>query len=150
MTTVYDVPADLLIERTAEKLKQREEIVPPEWATFVKTGVHKEKPPVERDWWYTRTAAVLRKIYLKGPIGTERLRAMFGGAQDRRVKPYRARKGSGAIIRHSLQQLEKAGLVLNVKGRGRMITPQGRSFLDNTAHEVLKELVKENKPLEKY
>ena len=46
MTTFYDVPADLLIPVLAERLKDHEKISQPDWAAFVKTGAHKERPPV--------------------------------------------------------------------------------------------------------
>lgn len=148
MTTVYDVPADPLIRKAADKLKAEKAIQPPQWAAFVTTGIHCEKPPVETDWWHTRAAAVLRKVYVMGPVGTERLRSEFGGARDRGAKPNRAKKGSGSVIRESLQQLEKAGLVENVKGEGRRVSAKGRSFLDNAAHEVRQTL--EIAGLEKY
>lgn len=136
MTTVYDVPADPLIREVASKLKSEKALTPPAWAPFVTTGIHCEKPPVEADWWHTRAAAVLRKVYIMGPIGTEKLRAEFGGPRDRGVKPNQARKGSGSVIRESLQQLEAAGLVEPVKGEGRRVSAKGRKLLDNTAHAV--------------
>jgi len=148
MTTVYDVPADPLIRSVAGKLKDEKAVQPPAWAPFVTTGIHAEKPPVEADWWHVRTAAVLRKVYVMGPIGTERLRAEFGGSRDRGAKPNRAKKGSGSVIREALQQLEKAGLVENVKGEGRRVSARGRSLLDNTAHDVRKTV--EVAGLEKY
>ncbi len=150
MTTVYDVPADRLIQKIAEKLKSNEKIKAPEWAEYIKTGVHKEKAPVEREWWHKRVAAVLRKIYIKGPIGTSRLAAEFGGKVDRGSKPYKARKGSRSIARHSLKQLEAAGLILTKNRRGRMISTDGQKLLDQTAHEVLVELVKEDSSMAKY
>ncbi|MEE9600440.1 MAG: 40S ribosomal protein S19, partial [Thermoplasmata archaeon] len=57
MTTVYDIPPNHLIEAVAAELKKSKKVKPPEWAPFVKTGVHTEKSPVDRDWWYTRLAA---------------------------------------------------------------------------------------------
>lgn len=141
MTTVYDVPAWPLIKKTAEKLKRIEEIKPPEWAPFVKTGPHKEKPPEQSDWWYIRAAAVLRKVYIYGPVGVERLRAKFGGRRDRGSKPYHPVKGSGSIIRKSLQQLEAAKLIKYEEGKGRVISSEGRRMLDNLAYEVEKELL---------
>ena len=136
MTTVYDVPATPLIKQVAGKLKGESAIQPPAWAPFVTTGIHAEKPPVEADWWHTRAAAVLRKVYTMGPIGTQRLRAEFGGSRDRGSKPNRAKSGSGSVVRECLQQLEKAGFVENVKGEGRRVSAKGRSLLDNSAHEV--------------
>ncbi|MEM2582783.1 MAG: 30S ribosomal protein S19e [Candidatus Thermoplasmatota archaeon] len=142
MTTAYDVPAEPLIKRLAEKLKNEFKIEAPEWAKWVKTGIHKERPPENPDWWYIRVAAILRKIYMRGPIGTSRLRGFYGGKRDRRNAPYRHVKGSGSIIRKALQQLEKIGLVEQIKGKGRKITPRGQSLVDNTAHELASEIGK--------
>jgi small subunit ribosomal protein S19e len=135
MTTVYDVPADHIIRRVAEELKKRKEIVPPEWAAFVKTGVHKEMPPEDPDWWFIRAAAVLRRVYVDGPLGVERMRSFYGGKKNRGSRPNAFRKGSGSILRKSLQQLEAAGLIIHDK-TGRKVSPAGMSFLDNLSHEV--------------
>jgi small subunit ribosomal protein S19e len=137
MTTVYDVPADHIIRRAAEELKKRKEIVPPAWAAFAKTGVHKEMPPEDPDWWFTRAAAVLRRVYVDGPLGVQRMRSFYGGNKNRGSRPNAFRKGSGSILRKSLQQLEAAGLIIHDK-TGRRISPAGMSFLDNLSQEVLK------------
>ncbi|KUG20937.1 MAG: 30S ribosomal protein S19e [Methanomicrobiaceae archaeon] len=133
MTTVYDVPADMLIRQTAEELKKIPEIQPPEWAAFVKTGVHKQMPPEDEDWWYVRAASVLRRVYIDGPVGIQRMRSFYGGKQDRGSNPYQFRRGSGAVLRKILQQLEAAGYVAQNK-EGRSISPAGRAFLDGIAH----------------
>ena len=135
MTTVYDVPADHIIRRAAEELKKRKEIVPPTWATFAKTGVHKELPPEDPDWWFTRAAAVLRRVYVDGPLGVQRMRSFYGGNKNRGSRPNAFRKGSGSILRKSLQQLEAAGLVIHDK-TGRRVSPTGMAFLDNLSQEV--------------
>jgi len=141
MTTAYDVPAEPLIKKLAGKLKNEFKMQPPEWSKWVKTGAHRERPPEDPDWWFIRVAAVLRKVYMRGPIGVSRLRGMFGGKRDRRNKPYRHVKGSGSIIRKALQQLEEAGLVeKDEKGKGRRISPKGQSLVDNTAKEVADEI----------
>jgi len=141
----------MLIERLSDYLKKNvDEIKPPEWAPFVKTGVHAERPPQNPDWWYVRCASLLRKIYIKGPIGIERLRSEYGGRKDRGVLPEHSRKGSGAIIRKALQQLEEAGLVETVQGKGRVITSKGRSLLDSLSTEVKRKLEKTNPELKKY
>lgn len=150
MTTVYDVPANAVIDAAAKALRKVDAVAPPEWAAFVKTGIHREKPPVEADWWYLRVAAVLRKVYVDGPIGTERLREHFGGFRDRGSKPNHAVKGSGSVARKALQQLETAGLVQNVQSQGRVVTPAGRKLLDNAAHEIKQGLVKTVPGLGKY
>ncbi|MDO9518295.1 MAG: 30S ribosomal protein S19e [Methanosarcinaceae archaeon] len=149
MTTAYDVPADNMIKNVAEKLKENEHINPPVWAAHVKTGAHKELPPVDADWWYTRCAAVLRTVYTEGPIGVERLRSVYGGVKNKGVTPSKKTKGSGSIARESLQQLESAGFVRKLK-KGRILAPAGQSFMDNTAHETKNELVEKIPGLAKY
>lgn len=150
MTVVYDVPPTELLVAVAKKLQKIESIKPPEWAPFVKTGVHRESAPENDDWWYVRTAALLRKIYIRGPIGVERLRALFGGNVDRGSKPSHARGGSGSIVREAIQQLENAGLVAKMKDKGRVVTPEGQRLLDNTAHEVKHRLLAQIPELGKY
>jgi len=139
MTTPYDVPPDMLIKRAAEKLKEIKEIQPPAWANFVKTGRHTEKAPVQEDWWFTRSASVLRKVYMKGPIGASRLSAEYGGFADRGSKPNKAVKGSRAIARRCLIQLEQSGLIAKDKRNGRIITPKGQALLDKAAKEAYDE-----------
>jgi len=148
MTTVYDVPPSKLIERVAKKLKEMD-IDKPEWTDFVKTGAHKERRPHSPDWWYIRCAAILRKIYIDGPVGVERLRTAYGGRKNRGHKPEKFVKGSGNIIRKALQALEKLDLVTRTK-EGRVITPKGQSLLDNTAKEVKDEIIEETPALSKY
>lgn len=149
MVTVHDVPPNELIERISDELKEMEDIQLPDWAGFVKTGVHKEKAPDRLDWWYVRVSALLRSVYLEGPTGISELRGKYGGKQRRGSKPSRVAKGSGSIIREGLQQLESAELIKKEE-KGRVVTSKGKSFLDNTAHEIMKEMAKDNPDLSKY
>ncbi len=151
MPTPYDVPAPVLIRRLADYLKEStSKIVPPAWADLVKTGSHAERPPEDPDWWFTRCASLLRKIYIQGPIGIAHLRSEYGGRIDRGVKPEHARKGSGAIIRNALQQLEAAHLVKTLGRRGRVLTGEGRQLLDRFSAEIKEELEKRRPELKKY
>src|SRR2546427_1491684 len=79
MTTAYDVPPGLLIERLKDRLQAEGKIKPPEWAPFARTGVNTEKAPVQKDWWYRRGAARLGKSYLHRPVGAARPAAGIGG-----------------------------------------------------------------------
>lgn len=139
MTKVQEVLANELIPKLAEELKKIEGIAPPEWASFVKTGAHKERVPEDADWWYIRTASILRKVRLLGPIGTEKLRTKYGGRKRRGHKPAIFAKGSGSIIRKALQQLENAGLITQTaKGvhKGRVVTGKGDKLLNSTAKNI--------------
>ncbi len=149
MTTAYDVPANDLIMKIEESLKKNECMKPPLWKSFVKTGVHKELPPINDDWWFTRGAALLRSVYINGPIGVERLSSIYGGKQNRGSKPHIKVKGSGSIIRKLLQQLENSGLVESTSN-GRKITPSGQSFIDNLSYETKKEILEKYPELKKY
>lgn len=151
MTTVYDAPPHALIERLKVELEKSETFAPPDWARFARTGVHTEKSPSQPDWWPRRVAAILRKVYLLGPVGTERLSAEFGGKRDAGSKPYHPRKGSRSVVRGALQQLEEAQYVRKTdNNRGRVVTPQGQRLLDNLAYRVVKDLSAQNPELTKY
>ncbi len=151
MPTPYEAPANLLINRLAHYLKDEiDTVTPPSWASVVKTGSHAQRPPQNTDWWFTRCASILRKVYLKGPIGIQRLRAEYGGRKDRGVRPEHARKGSGTIVRKALQQLEEAKLVKSSGNRGKVVTKKGRSLLDRLSTEIKKELEKQLPELKKY
>ncbi len=142
MTTYYDVPADLLIIGLADKMGSYEQINAPEWASQVKTGTHRERPPVQDDWWQTRAASILRKVAIKGPIGTNRISQEFGGAKNRGVKKNKAVSGSRNVSRKILQQLADSGLIENsmnsagTVNHGRIISPAGQALLDEVAHSV--------------
>lgn len=149
MTTVYDVPAEMLINNVAQKLKNDQKVKPPEWTRFAKTGAHKELSPDNANWWFVRCASILRRIYIDGPVGVSRLRSFYGGRHRNGVKPVHFSKGSGSIAREALQQLEKAGFVKTQK-TGRIVSPVGQSFLDDAANEVKLELIKSNPAVSRY
>jgi small subunit ribosomal protein S19e len=145
-----DVPASALLPKLATELRSRQAVNPPDWAAFVKTGVHKQKAPTQPDWWYLRSASVLRKIHLKGPVGVEHLAEEYGGKRDRGSAPYHARTGSRSVTREIVQQLQSAGLVAPEKNRGRRLTPQGQKLLAIISRDVLKGLAEKQPELAKY
>jgi small subunit ribosomal protein S19e len=135
--TVRDVDAERLILKAAEEMAGMQELRPPAWASFVKTGRHKERPPQQKNWWHIRQAAELRKLYTNPQgMGVSRMRTAYGGRKNRGHKPERSFKASGSVIRKSLQQLEKAGFVKAEKGKGRTITPKGQKFLNSVAKSL--------------
>ncbi len=136
--TVYDVPAEDLIQAIAVELKKYNKITPPEWASYVKTGSFKQHAPQNPDWWFVRCASLLRKVYVSGPIGTSHLRKAYSGLRRGRNSPEKSTKASGAIIRKALQQLESEGLISSSRP-GRTITAKGRSLLDKFSATLVKE-----------
>ena len=127
--SVKDVPADEMISKTANEMKKISDIKPPEWAKFAKTGVSKERPPTQKDWWWIRSASILRKLSNEKNLGVSRLSKVYGSRKNRGHKPERKLPASGSVIREILQQLEAAGLVKTEKGKGRKITAKGKALL---------------------
>jgi small subunit ribosomal protein S19e len=151
LTTPHDVPASKFIDKLAKYLKENiDEVQPLPWASLAKTGSHVEKQPQNPDWWYTRSASILRKVYVHGPIGIEKLRADYGGRKNYGVKPEHAVKAGGSNIRKILQQLETAGLIQTASPHGRKMAPKGRKLLQEVAQDVQKETVKTVPELRKY
>ncbi|MFH0869349.1 MAG: 30S ribosomal protein S19e [archaeon] len=137
MASVFDVKPQELALEIAQELKSK--IQSPAWTAFVKTGQHKQRPPVNKDWFFIRTASILRTVYKDGPVGVSKLRSRYGGAKNRGVKPEKFTKASGNIIRKALQQLEKAGLIRQQKEgvhKGRVVTAAGMSLLEKAASKV--------------
>ena len=134
-SSVYEIPANEYNNKLAEALKQFPEFKAPDWMDFVKTGVAKKRPPQEEDFWYKRTASILRQAYVRGVVGVNRLKTRYGSKQNRGMQPEIFKKGSGKIIRVILQQAEAAGLLekINESGKraGRKLTDKGKELLEN-------------------
>ena len=111
----------------------------PIWAKFIKTGANKERPPVQKDWWWTRQASLLRILFLKKKSGVGKLRNKYGGKRRRGHKPPKFYKGSGSVLRKALQQLEEVGLVKKTKSQGRELTSKGLYLLNQTAKKFKNE-----------
>ncbi|EQD60615.1 Ribosomal protein S19e [mine drainage metagenome] len=135
MANVYEVNPQELVKATAAKLK---EVIkePPEYVHFVKSGAGRERPPQDVDFWYVRSASVLRQVYLNGPIGVSRLRVRYGNKKEHVVHRKHFTRAGGSVITDSLKALEAAGLV-KTDTKGRTITPKGKSFLDKLSNTIL-------------
>lgn len=125
---IQDIPADYLIEETAQKLK--EEIAQPEWMQYVKTGVHNERAPQREDWFYVRMGSIMYRAHKWGILGTEALRTYYGGRRNRGVKKEHQYKASGKVIRTCVQALEKAGYLEKAKPKGRKLSTKGFRLLN--------------------
>ena len=142
MTHILSVNPNDLVNKAALELKKQNLVKPTEWSIFTKTGHSKQRLPDNPDWWYYRSAAILRSVARLGPVGTQKLRVKYGSKKDRGHKPEKFYPASGSIIRKILQQLETSELIKQEqKGnhKGRILTPKGTSFLDKIAVQLSKE-----------
>lgn len=133
--SIKETDAGELIEKLATEFQKNEHLKQPEWSRFVKTGVHKERPPEQENWWHIRAASIFRRLYLNPGIGVGKLRKLYGGRKNRGHKPEHKYKASGKIIREIVHQLEKAELVKTEKGKGRTVTKKGKEFLNTISKQ---------------
>lgn len=148
MVNVNDVPSNRLIALVAEHVKGIG-ITEPDWARFVKTGSHAERPPSEADWWFTRAASVLRKLYVHGPLGLSDLERSYGGNKALHYYPKHHRDAGGSAVRVVLKQLEQAELVAKTP-KGRVLTPKGRALLDKASRQLFTSLAETDKAIARY
>ncbi len=138
--SIFVVEPETLIQKVALKLKEDyPEVLPPPNSKFWKTAFFKELAPVDSEnFWYIRCASLMRKVKKLGPIGINRLRKLYGGRNRRGPGLTHSARGAGKIIRVALQQLENSNLVLKTEKNGRIISPEGTSLLERTAHSILR------------
>jgi small subunit ribosomal protein S19e len=133
MANVYEIEPALLVKAAAERLKEK--LKKPDYMNYVKSGAGRDRVPQDPDFWYIRSASILRQVYLNGPVGVSRLRTRYGNKKEGVVHKKHHVRASGSIIRDEMQQLEALNYVKKTK-EGRVITPAGRSFLDKIAKEL--------------
>ena len=137
--SVYEMNAQEYNLKLADALKKVSEFKEPDWVKFVKSSPSKERPIEDPDFWHKRAASVLRNVYKKGSVGTERLRTKYGSKKNRGFQPEEFRKASGKIIRVILQQSDAAGFTeiqkavkgVRSKRPGRILTEKGKKFLED-------------------
>ena len=149
MVSAHDVPSGRLIPALAAQVKGLPGMEAPDWARLVKTGSHAERPPNDPEWWFTRAASILRKLYLHGPVGLGDLERSYGGSKALHYFPKHHRDAGGSSIRKILKQLEQAELVSKTP-KGRILTPKGRAMLDKASREIFAAVSGEDKALARY
>ena len=133
MTTVYDVDAEDLVHVAAEKLKDSTKA--PEYISFVKSAPGRERQPDDPDFWYVRCASILRQVYMNGPVGISTLRTRYGSRKDHVVHRHHHMRAGSKIIRDAFHELERLKYIKN-SGKGRVITPEGKAFLDKISSGI--------------
>jgi small subunit ribosomal protein S19e len=155
--TLKDVPADAFIKAYAEHLKKTQKVIPMANYSFLKTGHSREIVPHDADWFYTRCAALARKLFLRPGLGVGTLQHIFGKKENNGHRRRHHSKGSGKVLRYALQQLEEADVMMRYNdkrnhsvqmemprgkelGYPRVMTPEGQKELNEIAKQVYNRL----------
>jgi len=150
MVTIYDVPADAPSRKSPHDSKTGS--TSPTGSNSPRAAPARRLPPKQEDFWYVRSASLLRKVAQNEPIGIERLATEYGskkrGSNRYSVRPGEHEGGSRKLIRASLQALEEDGLVTTAAGEGRRISDDGEAFLSEVAADVFEDL--DRPELERY
>lgn len=100
---------------------------------------------IDRDWYFVKAAAILRRIYLNTTknLGIQTLKVALGGRQSRGAQPNTHAKHAGKVIRNIVQQLRENKLVemyydAEKVPKGLVITKHGRKYLDTLANRLAK------------
>jgi small subunit ribosomal protein S19e len=134
MANIYDVKGSELVKVAAQRLKEK--MKKPEYIIYAKSGAHRERPPQDPDFYFVRSASILRQIYVNGPVGTERLRTRYGTRLEHNgTHRHHHQKAGGSLIRESMQALEALNFIKKTK-KGRIIAPAGKAFLDRVSKEI--------------
>merc|ERR1711935_105791 len=98
----------------------------------------KEFAPIDEDWFYIRSASVLRKVYLRKGTGVGALKKWYGGSSGTHRGTRKAHfvTASGAIIRKAMHELEKLETMEHCGDGGRVITSKGRAEMDRIAGNI--------------
>lgn len=146
--TVFDVPANALIDSLALFFKEKNVIKLPKWTRIVKSSHANEIVPLSPDYLYYKAAAIARILYVtkSKTLGVGSLKTHFGKKQRRGSQPPVFATASGKIIRELVQQLKSNGYVENYGSKeqqvtyGLVLTKYGRTELDKIAAKVKKQL----------
>ncbi|MDE1762342.1 MAG: 30S ribosomal protein S19e [Candidatus Micrarchaeota archaeon] len=135
MANVFDVDASALIKRASEQLKAKG-VSKPAYVDYVKSGASRERVPMDADFFYMRSASVLRQVYINGPIGISKLRTRYGTRKMHSIHRHHHMRAGGSVIKDAFSALEKLNYVKKTP-KGREITPAGKSFMDKLSNELL-------------
>ena len=136
MASVFDVDGSSLIKKAAEKLKEKG-VAKPAYVDFVKTGPSKERVPSDPDFFFVRSASLLRQVYIAGPIGVSKMRTRYGTRKLHTIHRHHHKRAGGSVIKDAFDALEKLDYVKKTP-KGRIITSNGKSFLDKLSNDILK------------
>ncbi|OQV13143.1 putative 40S ribosomal protein S19 [Hypsibius exemplaris] len=136
--SVKDVNQQDFVKELANYLKKKGQLKVPDWVDVVKTGRFKELSPSEDDWFYTRTASIARRLYIRSPTGIGAFIRVYGGRKRNGSHPAHYCVASSSVVRKAVQGLEALKLVeIDPENGGRRLTSQGKRDLDRIAHQEM-------------
>jgi small subunit ribosomal protein S19e len=78
------------------------------------------------------------------------LKVAYGGRKRIGYNLAHHKNSGGAIIRKAFHQLEASGYIVQLQGKGRVISSEGMKKMDRLATEIHKELIKTVPQLQRY
>ena len=135
--SIRDAPSWRWIKAVAKHFKNEGKLFVPNCTELIKSSFGRDRAPQNPDWYYIRTAAVLRRVYLRPGSGAGGLSKKYGIKQNRGSQPELATKGCRGLLRSCLQGLERMKLLEKGKNQGRVMTSSGRKLCDTIAHSVI-------------
>ena len=142
---VLDINSNEFIKTLALFLKEKNIIKVPKYASIVKCGHANDTHPVDQDYFYSKAAAIFRRLYVtkNKNLGIGTLRVLLGKKQRRGVQPPKFFKAGGKLIADIVHQLKSAKYVENYNDEdsnisGLKLTSKGRAELDKIANGMKK------------
>ncbi|OAG31315.1 small subunit ribosomal protein S19e [Nematocida displodere] len=133
------------IATLSKALEDEKKITPPADTAHIKTGHGRQIAPEEENWYFVRTASILRKLYIEELTNPEKSRhgfgtmwfaRVYGGAKNNGHKPSHVVSGSKSLVRRILQSLEGLKFVSQIPNGGRKLTATGLSYLGEVANKA--------------
>ncbi|KAM0674589.1 hypothetical protein GVAV_001776 [Gurleya vavrai] len=112
---IFHADTTLLNEAIADHLKRSEILSVPDNVDLIKTGVAKQMPPEDKDWYYKRAASIFRSVVLNTMsdkiqgIGTHFFARKYSSRCNRGVRPSKISKGSTGHVKAIIEDFVKSG-----------------------------------------
>merc|ERR1712080_734046 len=97
MVCVKDVNQSDFVVALAAFFKKQGRMSIPKWSDYGKTNTAKEMGPDDADWFYIRTAAVARQLYIRGTVGVGTFAKIYSTNVNRGVRPGKYRSGTATL-----------------------------------------------------
>jgi small subunit ribosomal protein S19e len=139
---VEEVCPVIFIAKLAKHLEEDKNMSPPMEADYIKTSHARERPPVETNWYYTRAASILRKLYMeevKHPKRAEKGKGVtwfakaYGTSKNNGHKPSHRVEAARGLLRRALQSLESMDYVARTSLGARRLSNTGVAELEAIA-----------------